>query len=265
MTVNEIKQLIDSSKEYEFLKTNPSLNENIILMTIAGSYSFGINTENSDIDVRGCFLNSKREILTGIMRESFSDSETDTVLYNLNKFLNLLLKGDPNVIEMLGVRPEFIVSKNDIGQELINMRQMFLSKKIASTFLGYANAQLKRIKNTRLALEPDEQEEYYHLKKKACKNMVNLIRLYAECHSIFTECDIITYREKEHSLLMDLRNGCYMHHDFAPTDDFYRLVSSYESKLMNAIDKTKLPEQPDVNKVYDFLESVNFKKVNGQI
>lgn len=48
---------------YEFLKTNPHLGDNIIFLTLGGSYAYGMNKETSDLDLRGIALNSKREIL----------------------------------------------------------------------------------------------------------------------------------------------------------------------------------------------------------
>ena len=52
MTVEEIKKEIQT-EPYEFLKSNPNLNNNIILMGLGGSHAYGTNNENSDIDIRG--------------------------------------------------------------------------------------------------------------------------------------------------------------------------------------------------------------------
>lgn len=39
--------------EYDFLNTNEHFGKHIILLGLAGSYSYGTNNENSDIDIHG--------------------------------------------------------------------------------------------------------------------------------------------------------------------------------------------------------------------
>lgn len=46
--------------EYDFIKTNEHLGKHVVLLGLAGSYSYGTNIEGSDIDVRGITLNQKR-------------------------------------------------------------------------------------------------------------------------------------------------------------------------------------------------------------
>ena len=60
MTINQIKEKL-KSKDYDFLRTDKNLGNNIILLTIGGSYAYGTNNENSDIDIRGCALNTKMQ------------------------------------------------------------------------------------------------------------------------------------------------------------------------------------------------------------
>ncbi len=62
--LEEVKRKINSL-EYDFLKTNEHLGKNIILLGLGGSYAYGTNTPESDLDIRGIALNTKREILDG--------------------------------------------------------------------------------------------------------------------------------------------------------------------------------------------------------
>ena len=58
----DFKKLMLTS-EYEFLRTHPRLGDRIILMGLGGSYAYGTNNENSDIDFRGITLNLPSDLL----------------------------------------------------------------------------------------------------------------------------------------------------------------------------------------------------------
>lgn len=152
-----MKEVIEG-KEYEFLRENEKLGKNIVLLTLGGSHAYGTNVEGSDIDVRGCALNSKKEILLGKDFEQVIDNNTDTVVYSFNKLIGLLTDCNPNVIEMLGCKPEHYLFVSDIGQELLDNRKMFLSQRAAVTFGGYATQQMRRLLNA-IARDSVEQKE----------------------------------------------------------------------------------------------------------
>ena len=66
LSIKDIKELI-KTKDYDFLREDKNLNSNIILLGLGGSYAYGTNTEDSDIDIRGIAVNSKRNILIFII------------------------------------------------------------------------------------------------------------------------------------------------------------------------------------------------------
>lgn len=142
----DYKKLIES-KEYDFLRTNVHLGNKIILLGLGGSHAYGTNVETSDIDIRGCAVNSKEEILTNKNFEQFVNEETDTTIYSFNKLISLLSNCNPNTIEILGLKPEHYIYLSDIGRELVDNADMFLSKKAVNTFGGYARSQLNRLIN----------------------------------------------------------------------------------------------------------------------
>ena len=133
--------------EYQFLKHHPRLGKNIIFLTYGGSHAYGTNVEGSDIDIRGCTLSSKADLLGMGDFEQVVDTETDTTVYAFNKLLTLLTSCNPNTIELLGCKPEHYLVHTPIGKQLIDQRKMFLSRRAAISFGGYANQQLRRLEN----------------------------------------------------------------------------------------------------------------------
>ena len=344
MTTQEIKNKVLFSKEYEFLKTNEHLGNNIILIGLGGSYAYGTQKEDgsSDVDCRGCALNSKEEILTNKNFEQFVNEETDTTIYSFNKLVSLLSNTNPNTIELIGLRPEHYLYMHPIGKELLDNAHLFLSKKAIHSFGGYAAAQLHKLSNKavrqveqsqreqhilnsinnaaytfpekyfqfnedniKLYIDKSQQEEYnteifmdinlkhYPLRdyksmwsemnnivkdyakigkrnknaithNKLGKHMMHIIRLYMMCLDILEKEQIITYREAEHDLLMDIRNGKYLDSNNQPIPEFYEMVDDYEKQLDYAKLNTNLPDNPDYNKINEFVMDVNERVVKNE-
>ena len=151
-----------STKEYEFLHTDPRLGNRIILLGVTGSYGYGTEREGSDIDFRGITLELPSDLIGFTEFEQFEDRETDTVIYGFNKIIRLLLSCNPNTIEILGIEPEKYVIRTDIGQELLDNRDMFLTKRAAESFGHYADAQLRRLQNAiaRDSMSQPDREEH---------------------------------------------------------------------------------------------------------
>lgn len=161
MTIDDIKNLIET-EPYDFLRTNPHLGENIILLGLGGSYAYGTNDEDSDVDVRGIALNKKEEILLGRPFEQVTSNVTDTTIYSFIKIIKLLTDANPNILEMLFLEPEHYLYLSPIGRELLDKRDMFLSKKVIYTFGGYARAQLSKLDNM-IMRNLDQAEQELHI------------------------------------------------------------------------------------------------------
>lgn len=343
MTTNEIRATIDS-QEYDFLRTNPHLGKNIILLGLGGSHAYGTNVEGSDLDVRGCALNSKSDILTNENFEQFTNDDTDTTIYAFNKLISLLSNCNPNTIEILGLKPEHYIYLSPIGQELLDYKKLFLSKRAVHSFGGYANSQLRRLDNKAARLVGQAQMEQHILNSinnasyefknkyfplaeddsislyldkavqegfekeifmdihlthyplrdykamwsemsnivrdyakvgrrnanaiehnKLAKHMMHLVRLYLMCLDILERGEIITYREKDHDFLMEIRNGKYLDDNRQPTDEFFEIVDGLEKRLEYAKQNTDLPDSPDYAGIKEFVMSVNERIIKDEV
>ena len=134
-------------REYGFIETNEHLGRHVMLLGLAGSYSYGTNIRTSDIDIRGIALNQKSDLIGLTQFEQYVDEDTDTVIYGFNKVVGLLLSCNPNTIELLGLKPEHYLYLSDIGRLLLDNRRLFLSQRAIQSFGGYADAQLRRLQN----------------------------------------------------------------------------------------------------------------------
>jgi uncharacterized protein len=141
-----------------------------ILIGLAGSHGYGLSRPESDYDYRGVFIAPKKYYLgLGKIEQKeagwnsepgifdFLNGQTDTVIYELKKFIQLLAGANPNILELLWLKQYPV--KTEVGEYLIQHRQMFLSKKVKHTYSGYAFAQIKKIESHRKWLLNPPQEK----------------------------------------------------------------------------------------------------------
>ena len=162
MEYRDFVELIQGT-EYDFLRTNSHLGENIMFLTLGGSHAYGTNIEGSDVDVRGVALNSKRDLLGLRNFEQFTDERTDTTVYAFRKFVGLVSACNPNTIELLGGRKEHFTQVSPAGLMLLDNKKLFLSRRAVYSFGGYANAQLRRLENKCAREEVDEEKKVQYI------------------------------------------------------------------------------------------------------
>lgn len=143
----------------DILYTDRRLQENVILLGLGGSMAYGTDTENSDVDIRGIALNPGREILLGKDFEQVIDNKTDTVVYSFKKIISLLTENNPNVLELLFLDEDQYLYMTQVGRQLIEKRDMFLSQVAYYKFGGYARAQLGKLKTKSQKLAETDVEE----------------------------------------------------------------------------------------------------------
>ena len=127
------------------------LEKSIVFKCKHGSHAYGTNIEGSDIDIRGICIPPK-EYYLGMKRfnqTEIKDGERDIAIFELRRFVELALKSNPNIFEVLFVDEKDIELMDDCIKPLFEARESFLSKRARYTFFGYADSQLKRIESHR--------------------------------------------------------------------------------------------------------------------
>lgn len=103
----------------------------------------------------------------------------------------------------------------------------------------------------------NNKKDELHLNKHA----MHLLRLYIMCLDILIDHRVVTYREKEHDMLMSVRNGEFMNEDGTFKKEFFKIVDDYEAQVKHAMKISTLPENPDYEKVNEFVMKVNRKGI----
>ena len=69
-----------------------------LLLVIRGSHAYGTNVETSDTDYSGVFIQKIDDILGFNYIEQINDDKNDTVIYEIQRFLQLLSSNNPTVL-----------------------------------------------------------------------------------------------------------------------------------------------------------------------
>lgn len=160
----DYKKVLET-EDYSFLKSDPLLKNRILFLTVAGSHAYGTNIETSDLDIRGVVLERETDTLGLTDFEQYIDTKTDTVIYSLKKFLKLVKECNPNIIEMLYSKPEHYLYVSKAGKILLENRDLFLTKRAAYSFGGFANQQLNRLENALARDTLTEHDKLEHVNR----------------------------------------------------------------------------------------------------
>jgi uncharacterized protein len=207
----------------------------VIYRCIVGSQAYGLEEDSSDIDRRGIYLPPAdlQWSLLGVPEE-LEREETQECYWELEKFLRLALRANPNVLECLYT--PLVEEATPLAEELLAMRHCFLTKQVYQTYNGYVMSQFKKLGQD--------------LRNKGAirwKHAMHLVRLLLSGIAILTE-GAVPVRVGEHrDHLLAIRRGKVS----------WQEVNAWRKELHHAFDeawaKTKLPEHPDYDPVNSFL------------
>ena len=241
MTIEQIKELV-KTPEYDFLRTNEHLGERIVFLTLGGSYAYGTNIETSDVDIRGCTLDSKTDILGLTNFQQVVNTKTDTTIYGFNRLIPLLMSCNPNTIEMLGCKPEHYIYQTELGQQMVDNRKMFLSKVAADSFGGYAKETLQRLKNALARDRLTQAEKAEHV----CESVKRAVQNYENNHIRFEEGSVRLYTDVSDRDGYEREIFADIHIDKYPARAFNTLLNEMKNVLENYKDINHRNHKKDI-------------------
>lgn len=116
--------------------------ECLLFECVTGSRAYGTDTPESDTDLRGVFILPKR-LLYGLGSvEQVSDETNDETFYEIGRFIDLLTKNNPNILEMLYAPEDCVRFRHPLMDSI--RPEWVLSRKCRDTFAGYAITQVRK-------------------------------------------------------------------------------------------------------------------------
>lgn len=114
----------------------------LVFEAIAGSKAHGLDTAKSDTDIRGVYVLPKNHFYGLDYTEQVNNATNDIVYYELKRFMELLSKNNPTILEILNTPVDCVLQKHAIIDLL--KPEFFLSKLCEKTFANYAYIQIKK-------------------------------------------------------------------------------------------------------------------------
>ena len=149
----------------------------------------------SDIDRRGIYLPPAdlHWSLYGVP-EQLENDETQEAYWELQKFLVLALKANPNVLECLYT--PMVEKATPLAEKLLAMRSIFLSRMVYQTYNGYVLSQFKKM-----------QADLRNQGQVKWKHVMHLIRLLLSGISILRDGFVPVRVEEHRDKLLAIRRG----------------------------------------------------------
>jgi len=162
------------------------------------------------------------------------DEDSDEVYWELEKFLRLALKANPNILETLWT--PIVLHADPIAKRLLEIREGFLSKHLYKTYSGYVLSQFRRMKNS-----------YEKTGKYKTKHAMHLLRLLHSGIGALRTGEIMIDVSQHREHLMRVRDGAFTF------EDVQKQALELDADFQVAFERTALPEQPDFDLVDQFL------------
>ena len=211
------------------------LEQFIIYRCVVGSRAYGLDNDDSDTDQRGIYL-APADLQWSLFGapEQFEDNASQSCYWELQKFLTMALKANPNILECL--YSPMVEKVTPLGAELVAARHGFLSQMIFQTFNGYAMSQFKKI-----------EQDIRNQGAVRWKHAMHLLRLLLTGAATLREGRVPVRVEAHRDRLLVVKRG------EMPWADVDALRQELHRDFERALAETKLPERPDYEAANRFL------------
>jgi predicted nucleotidyltransferase len=223
--------------EDQLARTDVDLRPWVVYRCQVGSHAFGLATDGSDDDIRGIYLPPARlhwSLFKLPEQLEQVDGNKDEVYWELEKFLKLALKANPNVLETLWT--PLVLHADEVARRLRDLRAVFLTRHLYKTYSGYVLSQFRRMANA-------------HAKtgKYKAKHAMHLVRLlYSGIEALRSgqiRIDVGEHRDE----LLAIKAGALSF------EQARERALALDRAFQEAYRGTTLPEQPDYGRVDEFL------------
>lgn len=207
----------------------------VIYRCVVGSRAYGLDTDESDTDYRGIYLPPAdlHWSLYGVP-EQIDREETQEQYWELQRFLVLALKANPNVLECLYT--PLVEKITPLGEELLQMRSSFLSRMVFQTYNGYVASQFKKM-----------QSDIKNQGQVKWKHVMHLIRLLISGISVLRHGFVPVRMDEYRDQLLAIRRGEVL------WEETEKLRISLHHEFDQAVQQTTLPERPDYERANALL------------
>lgn len=227
--------------------TSTGLFDRVIFRCVIGSRAYGLEDENSDTDRRGIYLPPAdlQWSLYGVPKQLEND-ETQEVYWELQKFIVLALKANPNVLECLN--SPIIEFATPLGEELLAMKDAFLSKLVFQTYSGYVASQFKKM-----------QADIRNQGQVKWKHVMHLIRLLHSGIHVLKSGTVNIEVGPLRDRLRQIKLG------ELPWDEVEAWRLELHQQMNAAYESTSLPERPDYEKANAFLVDARRRAMDSKL
>ena len=216
-------------------------------------YNTALPDGQSDVDYGGVYIQPTNELigLPSYYEPQVSDETHDTTYYELGRWVELLMKANPNALESLFVPEDKIVGKvHPAIQLIIDNRDLFVTKEAIKSTSGYAYSQVKRATghNKKCVNPVTEKKEVldfcYTFKEQGSQSMKEFL---AERGLNQKYCGLVN--------IPNMKDTYGVYYDYAAYLTFEDLD---DVTKRNIIFKSGLVDVNDVDKIFNRMDNKEF-------